>query len=120
MDTLDIDEVTVAASKATAADPVTFQDIDAVEIDEIYYGQNPTVLLERLSPSVVTFGDGGANLGNYVNFRMRGMHHSRINKTLDGVPLDDMVGQSTFFSNFSDFGNSLGGIQVQRLSLIHI
>jgi len=113
-DSLDIDEITVAASKATAADPVTFQNISAKQIDGVYYGQNPVALIERLAPSVVTYGDGGANLGNYVNFRMRGINHTRINKTLDGVPLDDMVDQATYFSNFSDFGNSLGGIQVQR------
>ena len=113
-DTLDLDAVTISSTKATASDPVTFQNITSEQISNIYYGQNPTALIERLSPSVVTYGDGGANLGNYVNFRMRGINHTRINKTFDGVPLDDMVDQATYFSNFSDFGNSLGGIQVQR------
>ncbi len=34
--------------------------------------------------------------------------------TLNGVPLNDMLDQGVFFSNFTDFANSLASVQVQR------
>ncbi|MEL6124038.1 MAG: TonB-dependent receptor, partial [Bacteroidota bacterium] len=58
--------------------------------------------------------DAGTNIGNYVQFRMRGIDQTRINTTLNGVPLNGMVDQGVFFSNFSDFGNSVSSIQIQR------
>jgi len=72
------------------------------------------VLIQRLSPSIVSYSDGGTDIGNYSQFRMRGMDQDRINITLNGVPLNDMVDHGTYFSNFSDFGNSVESVQIQR------
>jgi len=113
-DSIDIETISINATLATADDPLTVQNIDAAEIDRVYIGQSPSALLEQLSPSIISYGDGGNNIGNYVQIRMRGMSQSRINMTLNGVPLNDMLDQATYFSNFSDFGNSIGSMQVHR------
>lgn len=113
-DSLDLEQIVISATRASSFDPVTFQDISIEHIERIYSGQDPAVLLQQLSPSIVSYSDAGTDIGNYAQFRMRGIDQSRINVTLNGVPLNDMVDQGVFFSNFSDFGNSIESIQVQR------
>lgn len=113
-DSVDFYNVTVTATRASAIDPVTFENISLQDIEEVYLGQDPSALLEQLSPSIISYGDAGTSIGNYVQFRLRGMDQTRINTTLNGVPLNDMIDQGVFFSNISDLGNSVGGIQVQR------
>jgi len=113
-DSIDIEQVIILASRASDNDPVTIQNISAREINRLYNGQDPAVLLQQLSPSIISYSDAGTDIGNYAQFRMRGITQSRINVTLDGVPLNDMLDQGVFFSNFSDFANSVESIQVQR------
>lgn len=113
-DSVDIEQVIISATRASKTDPVTVQNISAREINRIYVGQDPAFLLQQLSPSIISFSDAGSDIGNYTQFRLRGIDQSRINITLDGVPLNDMLDQGVFFSNFSDFGNSVESIQVQR------
>ncbi len=109
-----LEDVVISATRIDEKRPFTKTDISAREIETIYSGQDPSVVLERLSPSILSFSDAGADIGNYVQFRMRGIDQTRINTTLNGVPLNDMIDQGVFFSNFSDFGNSVESIQVQR------
>lgn len=113
-DSMDVEQIIISATRSSLNDPVTFQNITAQKIEKIYAGQDPAVLLQQLSPSIVSYSDAGTDIGNYAQFRMRGISQSRINVTLNGVPLNDMVDQGVFFSNFSDFGNSIESIQVQR------
>ena len=42
------------------------------------------------------------------------MDQTRINITLDGVPLNDPVDQAFYFSNYADILNSISKIQIQR------
>ena len=111
---IDLESVIVSATRAAKTDPFTSTNINVEQIDAIYAGQDPSVVLEKLSPSILSFSDAGADIGNYVQFRMRGIDQTRINTSLNGVPLNDMIDQGVFFSNFSDFGNSVESIQVQR------
>lgn len=46
--------------------------------------------------------------------RLRGIDQTRINITLDGIPLNEPEDQGLFFSNFPDFANSIASVQVQR------
>lgn len=82
-------------------------------IEALYYGQDVTELLQN-TPGVYANFQSGVPFTNYSEIRLRGMDQSRINITLDGVPLNDALDQGVFFSNFTDFGNSIESIQVQR------
>ena len=109
-----VGEVVVLGTRAGEKDPITQTTVSREEIERSYTGQDPSVVLERLTPSIISFSDAGADIGNYVQFRLRGIDQTRINTTLNGVPLNDMIDQGVFFSNFSDFSNSAQSIQVQR------
>ena len=113
-DSLSIEQVVISASRAISSEPLTFQNITKKDIEHINLGQDPVILLQELSPSILTYSDGGTDIGNYSQLRLRGVDQSRINITLNGVPLNDMVDHGVFFSNFSDFGNSVESIQIIR------
>ncbi|MFT4566413.1 MAG: iron complex outermembrane receptor protein [Saprospiraceae bacterium] len=113
-DSVGIENITIVSTRANITDPLSIQNISKATIDNISFGQDPAVLLGQLSPSIVTYSDAGTDIGNYAQFRMRGISQNRINISLNGVPLNDMLDQGVYFSNFSDFGNSIESIQIQR------
>ncbi len=112
--TIDLESVFINAVRASDEAPVSQNTYTRKDIQSIDLGQNSSILIESLSPSVVTYSDAGTNFGNYNQFRLRGIDQTRINITLNGVPLNDMVDQGVFFSNFSDFSSSISSLQVQR------
>jgi len=76
-----------------------------------YFGQEPAVLLERL-PSVTAYTDAGSDLG-YAYFRLRGIDQTRLNFTLDGIPLNEPEDQGFYFNNYVDLLSSIRAVQVQ-------
>jgi iron complex outermembrane receptor protein len=110
-----LEGVTVTALRGYGAGrdaPITDREITKAEIERSYSGQEMPILLSAL-PSMTAYADNGA-YSNYTYFRLRGIDQTRINITLDGVPMNDMEDQGVFFSNFPDFGNSIQSVQVQR------
>ena len=108
------EEVTIMAVRAEEDEPVSQTTRTREEIEQKFQGQDAGFLLEELSPSIVTYTESGGNFSNYGGFRLRGIDQTRINMTLNGVPLNDMIDQGVFFSNFTDFGNSIESVQIQR------
>jgi len=108
------DELFVSDVRADETTPVTQSTIRRKQIEQHNIGQDPVFTLEELSPSILTHSDSGTRFANYSYMRLRGMDQTRINMTLNGVPLNDMIDQGVFFSNFNDFGNSIQSAQVQR------
>jgi iron complex outermembrane recepter protein len=109
-----LEEIIVWAVRAGEEAPVTQKTISRADIQKIYTGQDAAFLLERLSPSIVAYSESGTGFSNYGQFRLRGIDQTRVNITLNGVPLNDMIDQGVFFSNFTDFANSVSSAEVQR------
>lgn len=109
-----LEEVTISSIRASSDAPVAQVTVGLKEIQQNFTGQDGAFLLERLSPSLVTYSESGTGFSNYGQMRLRGIDQTRINITLNGVPLNDMIDQGVFFSNFTDFGNSIQSVQVQR------
>ena len=101
--------VTYQADKLT---PVTFQNISGKELQAKSTGQEPSYLLAQ-TPSITVYSDAGSTQG-YSYFRMRGIDQTRINISLDGVPLNEPEDQGAYFSNYPDIMNSVSKIQIQR------
>ncbi|MEQ9263237.1 MAG: TonB-dependent receptor [Owenweeksia sp.] len=110
----ELEEVTIRAVRAEENAPVSQVTISREKIEKVYTGQDGAFLLEEISPSIVSYSESGTGLSNYGQMRLRGIDQSRINITLNGVPLNDMLDQGVFFSNFTDFGNSIESVQIQR------
>lgn len=75
-------------------------------------GQNLPYLLSA-TPSLVTMSDDGLGIG-YTYFRIRGTDHTRINMTVNEVPLNDAESQTVFWVNMTDMAASINSLDVQR------
>ncbi len=108
----DITPVEVRAVRASDVSPFVKTDIGAREIEKTNLGQDFPYLLQY-TPSAVTTSDAGAGVG-YTGLRVRGTDGTRINVTLNGVPVNDAESQGTFFVNFPDLLSSTSSVQLQR------
>ncbi len=106
------DEVTVIATRASAKSPTAFTNLKKADIQKNNLGQDLPYLLNQ-TPSVVTTSDAGAGVG-YTGLRIRGSDGTRINVTVNGIPLNDAESQGSFFVNLPDFASSVNNIQIQR------
>lgn len=103
----------VAAIRAEDKVPVTKTDIDRDDIEARYHGQDVPLLM-RDAPSINAYSESGAGGSGYSYISLRGIGSTRINFTLDGVPLADSEDMGTFFVDFPDLARSLQSIQIQR------
>jgi len=106
------DEILVRGIKASETTPVAFSELDREYIKKINTGQDLPYLLS-LVPSLVETSESGSGIG-YTGLRIRGTDASRINVTLDGIPLNDPESQQVFWVNTPDLVGSVSEIQVQR------
>lgn len=75
-------------------------------------GKELPILLSR-TPGVLAWSENG--LGTGTSFmRIRGAGDSRINVTLDGVPLNSPEDQCVFWANMNSYAALLGSVQIQR------
>ena len=107
-----VKEVNVNALRAGEKTPVAFTNISEAEIEKGNLGQDLPYLIS-LTPSVVTTSDAGAGVG-YSGFRIRGSDPTRINVTVNGIPLNDSESQGVWWVNMPDFSSSIENIQIQR------
>ena len=108
------EEVVVSAIRADKLSPITQSTLNKKEINSVFNGQDGAFVLEQLTPSIQVNSDAGTRFTNYGSMRLRGIDQKRINITLNGVPLNDMIDQGVFFSNFTDITRSMESVQVQR------
>jgi iron complex outermembrane receptor protein len=112
-DTINICEVTVTGSYSAAKQtPFTFQNLTPKEISVRSMGTEPAVLLSY-TPSINFYSDNGTGLG-YMYYRLRGIDQTRINSTLNGIPLNEPEDQGIYYNNYGGFLNAISNIQLIR------
>lgn len=107
-----LENISVTAIRADKNSPVPELTVNRNELLRTYTGQEVPVILSQ-TPSVTWYSDGGHYTG-YSYMRLRGIDQTRINFTLNGVPLNEPEDQGVYFANFPDFTNSVQSVQVQR------
>ncbi len=105
-------EVVVTGMRADSRTPATFTNISKQDIAPRNTGQDIPFLL-GLTPSLVVSSDAGAGVG-YTSLKIRGSDDTRINVTLNGVPLNDSESHGVWWVNMPDIVSSVENIQVQR------
>jgi iron complex outermembrane recepter protein len=106
------EDVVVQAIRAEALTPVTKTDLRREDIERLDYGQEMPVLLKQ-TPSLTQYSETGVGAG-YAYFYLRGIQQTRVNMTLDGVPLNEAEDSTLYFVDFDGLAGSLDSIQVQR------
>lgn len=109
---LTTDEVTITATRAGKNSPTAFTNLSKKDLEKNNFGQDLPYLLNQ-TPSVVISSDGGTGIG-YTGIRIRGSDASRINVTVNGIPLNDAESQGAFFVDLPDFASSINNLQIQR------
>lgn len=108
----DLGQVEVLGTWAKAKTPVAQSNYSQEELDKLNQAQDIPYLL-RMAPSVVNTSDAGTGIG-YTGMRIRGSDATRINVTINGIPLNDSESQGVFWVNLPDFAGSTDGVQIQR------
>lgn len=111
-DTIELDEVLVKATRVEEDAPFTQSYVTKQEIEARNLGQDLPILLNFL-PNVVTTSDAGNGVG-YTGIRVRGSDATRVNVTINGIPLNDSESHGTFWVNLPDFASSTQSVQLQR------
>jgi len=70
-------------------------------------------LLLKYQPSITTTTDAGNGVG-YSGIRVRGTDATRINVTLNGIPMNDAESQGVWWVNTPDLASGLNNIQITR------
>lgn len=106
------DEVTVLATRASENSPTAFSNISRTILQKQNFGQDMPFVL-NWTPSLVTTSDAGAGIG-YTGVRIRGSDATRINVTINGIPLNDSEEQGVYWVDVPDIATSTQNIQIQR------
>ncbi|MFN0033374.1 MAG: TonB-dependent receptor [Flavobacteriales bacterium] len=107
-------EVNIDATRAGKQTPLAYTNLRKPDSDisKLNIGQDMPYLL-RMTPSLVATSDAGNGVG-YTGLWIRGSDPSRVNVSINGVPLNDPESQQVFWVNTPDLSSSADNIQVQR------
>ena len=110
--TKNLEEVQVLSTRSfeQTTSATTINRMDPIEKNN--FGQDIPTLLEA-SPSVVSTSDAGTGIG-YSGIRIRGVDASRINVTINGIPVNDPESHDVYWVNMPDLASSIESMQVQR------
>ena len=106
------EEIVVTAIRANSQTPVTQYNMSQKDIKAKYFGHDIPALINN-APSMNTYSETGNGIG-YSYIRLRGIDQTRINLTINGIPVNDPETQGYYFNNFADLATSLKSIQIQR------
>lgn len=107
----DIDEISVTAPRVQQT-TISHNVVTPDELQRENIGQNLPFLLSTI-PAIQVTTDDGLGVG-YTYFRIRGTDHTRINMTVNDVPLNDSESQTVFWVNMTDMASSISSVDVQR------
>lgn len=108
----DLDPIELSSSWIKPDQPFTYVELSEKALKEDNFGKDVPYLLQAMPSSVVT-SDAGTGIG-YTGIRIRGSDPSRINVTLDGIPVNDAESQAVFWVDLPDLASNAAAIQVQR------
>ena len=108
-----LQEVVVKGVRAQKNAPYAVANIKKVQLSEFSKTGRELPFLFSQTPGVLAWSENGLGTGT-TYMRIRGAGDSRINVTLDGVPLNSPEDQCVFWANMNSYGSLLGSVQIQR------
>lgn len=109
----DLNEVVVKAVRAPKSSPFAVENIKKTELERFASSGKELPMLFARTPGVLAWSENGVGTGT-VYMRMRGAADSRINVTVDGVPLNSPEDQCVFWANMNSYAALMGSAQIQR------
>ena len=109
----ELHEVVVKGVRAQNNAPYAMSDIRKEELQNFSTSGKELPFLFSQTPGVLSWSENGLGTGT-TYMRIRGAGDSRINVTLDGVPLNSPEDQCVFWANMNSYASLLGSVQIQR------
>lgn len=106
-------EVVVKGVKAQKDAPFAIANVAGKDLQSFSKTGRELPFLFSQTPGVVAWSENGLGTGT-TYMRIRGAAGSRVNVTLDGVPMNSPEDQCVFWANMNSYGSLLGGVQIQR------
>ena len=108
-----LQEIVVNGVRAQKNAPFAITNIKKSELQEFSKTGQELPFLFAQTPGVIAWSENGLGTGT-TYMRIRGAGDSRINVTLDGVPLNSPEDQCVFWANMNSYASLLGSVQIQR------
>ena len=108
-----LQEVVVKGIRANANAPFAVTNINRSQLNSFSKTGQELPFLFAQTPGVLAWGENGIGTGTAF-MRIRGAGDSRINVTIDGVPLNSPEDQCVFWANMNSYASLLGSVQIQR------
>jgi len=109
---VELNEVNVLGTWAQKDDPIAQINLTEKDIEALNTGRDLPYVLQDVA-GVVSFSDAGNGVG-YTNMRVRGSDITRINVTVNGIPMNDAESHGVFWVNTPDLMSSTNAIQLQK------
>ena len=108
-----LSEVVVNGVRAQKNAPYAIANIRKQDLSAFSKTGKELPFLFSQTPGVLAWSENGLGTGT-TYMRIRGAGDSRINVTLDGVPLNSPEDQCVFWANMNSYASLLGSVQIQR------
>ena len=108
-----LNEVVVSGVRIQKNAPFAVSNINKLELNDFSKTGQELPFLFAKTPGIIAWSENGVGTGTSY-MRIRGAGDSRINVTLDGVPLNSPEDQCVFWANMNSYGSLLGNVQIQR------
>ena len=108
-----LNEIVVKGVRTQKNAPFAVANIKKKELNAFSNTGKELPFLFSQTPGVLAWSENGLGTGT-TYMRIRGAGDSRINVTLDGVPLNSPEDQCVFWANMNSYGSLLGSVQIQR------
>ena len=108
-----LEEVVVSGVKVQKKAPFAVNEINSNQLNDFSKTGQELPFLFSQTPGVIAWSENGTGTGT-TYMRIRGAGDSRINVTLDGVPLNSPEDQRVFWANMNGYGSLLRNVQIQR------
>lgn len=109
---VELNEVNVLGTWAQKDDPIAQINLTQKDVEALNTGRDLPYVLQDVA-GVVSFSDAGNGIG-YTNMRVRGSDITRINVTVNGIPINDAESHGVFWVNTPDLMSSTNAIQLQK------
>ena len=108
-----LQEVVVSGVRTQKNAPYATANIKRQELSDFSTSGQELPFLFSRTPGVLAWSENGLGTGT-TYMRIRGAADSRINVTLDGVPLNSPEDLCVFWANMNSYASLLGSVQIQR------
>ena len=103
----------VSSVRAQKNAPYAVANVDRKSLEDFSKTGREIPFILSSTPGVLAWSENGVGTGT-TYMRIRGAGDSRINVTIDGVPLNSPEDQAVFWANMNSYPSFLESIQVQR------